>query len=393
MASLRRLPTSSNWIACFIGVDGKRYQRSTGIKADGKMTTRRQAQRIAEEYEDLARKKKTVLQIQRVLSDLYEDVSGEALPDSNAQAFATKWLDSKQAEIRPHTLVFYRIKVESFMKFLGAKATGAIRELTTEDVRRWRDSEAKRLTAATANHGLKCIRMYFAAAKRHNLIADDPSKAVSILKKPQETARRPFTRSELEALLKVAPQEWRSLILFGLYTGQRLGDLATLTWEQIDLDHNEIRLTTRKTSRNQKIPICTPLFTHIQGLTQPSARSKPVHPDAAAQFKMQGRSGVLSRQFYELMTKAGLVEKKSHHKSQGSMGRSGRHNLSKISFHSLRHTTTSLLKNAGVSPAIAEEFVGHDSSEMNRVYTHIDQSAMRLAADKLPDFSQIKSDS
>jgi len=90
------------------------------------------------------------------------------------------------------------------------------------------------------------------------------------------------------------------------------------------------------------------------------------------------------------MTKAGLVEKKSHHKSEGSMGRSGRHNLSKISFHSLRHTTTSLLKNAGVSSAIAEEFVGHDSSEMNRVYTHIDQSAMRLAADKLPDFSQIK---
>ena len=60
MASLRRLPTSSNWIACFIGIDGKRYQRSTGIKADGKMTSRRQAQHIAEEYEDLARKKKTV---------------------------------------------------------------------------------------------------------------------------------------------------------------------------------------------------------------------------------------------------------------------------------------------------------------------------------------------
>lgn len=119
------------------------------------MTCRRQAQHIAEEFEDLAQKKKTIRQIQRVLSDLYQDVSGDAFPDSNAKAFACKWLDSKQAEVRPHTLVFYRIKVDSFMAFLGAKATGPIRELTTEDVRRWRDSEAKRLTAATANHGLR----------------------------------------------------------------------------------------------------------------------------------------------------------------------------------------------------------------------------------------------
>ena len=57
----------------------------------------------------------------------------------------------------------------------------------------------------------------------------------------------------------------------------------------------------------------------------------------------------------------------------------------KISFHSLRHTTTSLLKNAGVSPALAEEFVGHDSSEMNRVDTHIEAKAMNAAAELLPD--------
>lgn len=60
----------------------------------------------------------------------------------------------------------------------------------------------------------------------------------------------------------------------------------------------------------------------------------------------------------------------------------------KVSFHSLRHTTTSLLKNAGVSPAIAEEFVGHDSAEMNRVYTHIELEAMKKAAELLPDVTE-----
>ncbi len=30
--------------------------------------------------------------------------------------------------------------------------------------------------------------------------------------------------------------EWKSLILFGLYTGQRLGDLSRLPWQNVDLE-------------------------------------------------------------------------------------------------------------------------------------------------------------
>ncbi len=218
------------------------------------MTSRRQAQRIAEEYENVARKKKTVRQVQRVLTDLYEEIAGNELPDSTASAFATKWLNEKAPEVRPHTLVFYRIKVDSFITFLGAKAGNPLREIGTDDIRKWRDGEAKRLSASTANHGLKIIRMLFGAARKQNLLADDPCDGLSILKRPTGVARRPFSRAELEAILKAASPEWRSLTLFGLYTGQRLGDLATLTWDKIDLDHQEIRLTTKRLSEIRRFP-------------------------------------------------------------------------------------------------------------------------------------------
>jgi integrase len=46
--------------------------------------------------------------------------------------------------------------------------------------------------------------------------------------------------------------------------------------------------------------------------------------------------------------------------------------MSDLTFRGLRHTLTSMLKNAGVSSSVAEDIVGHDSSEMNRIYTHID---------------------
>lgn len=72
MASLRRIPRSPNFIACFTGADGKRYQRSTGIKVDGKVESRRRAQKIADEFEDIARKKRSAQQVQRVFKDIYE---------------------------------------------------------------------------------------------------------------------------------------------------------------------------------------------------------------------------------------------------------------------------------------------------------------------------------
>ena len=67
MASLRRLPRSPNYIACFTGADGKRYQRSSGVKADGKVISKRAAQRIADEFEEIARRRKSATQVQRVI--------------------------------------------------------------------------------------------------------------------------------------------------------------------------------------------------------------------------------------------------------------------------------------------------------------------------------------
>jgi integrase len=59
--------------------------------------------------------------------------------------------------------------------------------------------------------------------------------------------------------------------------------------------------------------------------------------------------------------------------------------VNELSFHSLRHTLTSDLKNAGVSEVIAMDWVGHDSRAISRVYTHISSSAKRDALKQLPN--------
>lgn len=388
MASLRRVPRSPHFIACYTGDDGKRYQRSTGVKVDGKVDSRRQAQKIANEFEDVARRKRTAQQVQRVFREIYEEVTSAKLPDATVRDFGDRWLASKKAEVSDATHVFYDIAYRKLIKHLGPKADGALFEVTKDDIHRWRDSLAKKLAPATVNHNLKFARMLFAAAKRENIVADNPAEDVPVLKRTVKTTRRPFTLAELKSLLQAADAEWRSMILFGLYTGQRLGDIARLSWDQIDLEAKEIRLQTNKTGRHQKIPIPLPLSKHIEGLRKARAGELFLHPKAEDIVTIQGKTGSLSVQFHKLMAEAGIVEAKKHRKTaETEKGEkvAARKGAAKVSFHSLRHTTTSLLKNAGVSAAIAEEFVGHDSAEMNRVYTHIELETMKKAASLLPD--------
>ena len=51
----------------------------------------------------------------------------------------------------------------------------------------------------------------------------------------------------------------------------------------------------------------------------------------------------------------------------------------------LTGSATSITKNAGVSPAVVQEFIGFDFKAVSQNYTHIELDAMRRATDKMPD--------
>ena len=96
----------------------------------------------------------------------------------------------------------------------------------------------------------------------------------------------------------------------------------------------------------------------------------------------------LSRQFGELMAQVGLAVKKTHEpRDEERKGRTARRAASELSFHSLRHTATSLMKNAGVSPAVVQDIIGHESAEISAHYTHIESDAKRKALDAIPDLT------
>jgi integrase len=55
------------------------------------------------------------------------------------------------------------------------------------------------------------------------------------------------------------------------------------------------------------------------------------------------------------------------------------------SFHSLRHTAVSLLKDAGRPDAVVMALVGHESAAMSHRYTHVGKESLNRAAAALPE--------
>jgi site-specific recombinase XerD len=150
-----------------------------------------------------------------------------------------------------------------YLEFLGCAADLDLASVTRTTLVEFRNQVAQKASATTTNHDLRAIKALFREAKRDGYIAEDPSEFVDTVRKSFDDKRRPFAIAEIQRILAVADPEWRSLVLFGLYTGQRLSDIAALTWDNLDLSKNEIRLRTRKTAKRIMVPIAKPLRQHI----------------------------------------------------------------------------------------------------------------------------------
>lgn len=378
MASLRRRISSKYFYACFARPDGSRAQRST------KTTDRKAALKLASQWEEAAFRRITESQARRVLSDIHEQIHGAQLTSPTVDDYVKQWLGRKAGETRAVTLTAYKSAVEEFGEFLGDRAHQPIHYVTPADVAAWRDRSAVRATPRTANNKLKIVRTLFQSAWRDGLLTDNPAAKVTTLKSA-ESKRRPFTVKELQAILAVASVEWRGMVIAGLYTGLRLKDVASLTWANIDLQTDQVAIFTSKTSRRQILPIARPLRAYLDTLSAGDDPAAPLFPSAHPFAIHSGGTAALSQQFFALLVAANLATARPPKNLAAGKGRSAARERSEITFHSLRHTATSLLKAAGVSESVTRDIIGHESAEISRHYTHVEESAKRAAIDRLPD--------
>lgn len=384
MASIRKIPGRHVWIACFTGIDGTRYQRSTGTRNE------KEARKIADDFEDATRRQRTSVQVRRVVYELHARITGDSLGDTTFREFFTRFLKTREAELAPTTFVKYRKIGSCFTEHLAERADVPFFQISKEDVVRFRDTIASRLKTSTANNYLKVTKVFFRQAKVDGIIADNVAEDVPTLKvrHNDEDERQPFTVEQLRAILQRADGELYGIILFGYYSGLRLNDICLLTWRHVDTATRSLNRKTAKTGRRQILPLAEPLMDWLSGLPAVDDPNAPVFPNAYASVKgsESEKSTTISRRFGELLAELGLRPKRDH--SARGVGRSAKRQTNALSFHSLRHSLTSHLKDGGVSEAFAMEIVGHNSAEMSRHYTKLGMDTMREVFQKLPDVTK-----
>lgn len=255
-------------------------------------------------------------------------------------------------------------------------------ELNPVDLETWYGSLRR---AGVGAGTVKKIHTTLKVALRYAMrVGAAPRNAAAMIDPPayQPKPRRRYTIEQTRAFLAAAQgHPGEALFVAALFVQMRSGELLALRWDDIDLDARTVRVqrtmtddatgravvgATTKTAAGQR-PIILPVIVisalrahrerlaagkRLGALVFPNARGKPLY-----------RNGVLRRWLYPLQERAGLP---------------------RITFHQLRHTGASLLRELGGDLIALRDRLGHESIDTTAdVYVHLDLSAQARLSDLL----------
>jgi integrase len=375
MASVRLKKGSANWFACITLPDGRRRQFSTGL------SNQDDALAVAVNAERATKRSRSERQLRESFTRLITDVLGVEFV--SAADWITQWGERQKSEVSEESAKVYQSLAKNAAAFFRRYKNLGLADINTDHVTKMRDEWALTVSTGTANGRLKVLRVALGAAWKSNLIPDNPAAKVKALAKKQTaeskaTARRGFTPAEIELVLGVTTGEWRALVLLGLFSGQRMTDLATLKWANVDLNTCMLSFIAGKTGATVDLPLLPPVVDALAAL--PS--SDDPHAAIFAHLSTLTKAG-RSNGFRSILAGIGLAPPIHRYtgKKKGAK-KGGTRQGNPLSFHSLRHTATTMLKSAGVADSIARAIIGHESAAVSRVYTHLDPATMRAALEK-----------
>jgi integrase len=367
---------SKYWTCCYTVADGRQLKRST------RETDKRKARIICEAWEQAESLGSAGLltskeQLRIVLEQTFRRLTGKEIENVTVTGWLTGWLKAEQGAVAQTSFDKYSQIVTAFLAFLGSRAHVALEAVTTEDFLRYRDQQlAQGRAPRTVNFTIRrTLKRAFQAAVDQGYLKRNPVAAVRHLR-DAGTEKGVFTPEQIRLLVDSAEGDWKGLILAGYCTGARLGDLARLRWGQVDLEERSVSFTQKKTNAKIKVPVHPELEDFLLSRSVPDDGTKPLFP-TLCHLGTSGDYG-LSSCFRKVMERAGI----SGGLARVKTGEAGR-NVNRLSFHSLRHSFTSALANAGVPPEVRQKLTGHADAKSHAVYTHHEFQTLRASLEAI----------
>jgi integrase len=397
MASIskdRRFP--KYWYAHFTDAFGRRRKKSTGETSPSK--AKEIAQTLQRAANEARRGALTEARTRDLLSEILQSVNGEGLRMFTVTQWLEHFVAQKQKSRSDKTALRHEQMTREFLEFLGPRARLNIAAITSKDIAGFRDQRhSLGLAPSTVNLDITILSAAFNSAWKQGHISVNPCAVIEPLKEKSKR-KDTFTPEQVTALLnaldtmefaahrggkldkasvRALRRDWRGLILCAFYVGARLSDCANLRWRNVDLvsEIKTVRFEQGKTGREIVTVIHPALEDHL--LTLPTAKSDDdfIFPTLAGR-----KISPLSKAFQKIMEHAHIKQRVIRKRSEDGSGRS----VNALTFHSLRHSFTSLLANAGVSQELRMTLTGHTQADIHKIYTHHELQALQAAVAMLP---------
>lgn len=197
-----------------------------------------------------------------------------------------------------------------------------------------------------------------AALNRLVHLRELPENPVSRVRRPREIQRPRdrFSKKEAQAFVGACGPALRPLVLAGLFTGARKGELLALTWGDIHFDTATISLFRSKSGNASSIPMHPVLADALWRVHEERAiADSRVVPDTEPVFTV-GRGAVYAnfRRAWSTARREAKLE-----------GRKG------LTFHSLRHSFATHFLEGGASITDLQSLLGHSSIRTTQIYARM----------------------
>jgi integrase len=211
----------------------------------------------------------------------------------------------------------------------------------------------------TVNLEMAILRHMFRKGVKWGMMEKNPfENGEDLFYKTRNKRERALTGDEVKKLVEACPPYLKGIVITGVYTGLRKGDILNLKWQDIDLEKGIIRLVEAKTKKTRVIVLNEDMRKLLQIL--------PVKGEYLFPNKHGKPFRDIKRSFETALRDGGIKQ--------------GEDRRSKIVFHTLRHTCISLLQEKGADTTAVKNYVEHASEEMTRQYTHLSEEYARRTA-------------
>jgi integrase len=337
----------------------------------------------------------TLRSIQHAIDDTQKEIGVLQDAQTKLMTLTQAWAEflsptSGRKNCNKSSLREYESKWSMFHSWMQQNhpAVTALRDVTPALAKEYLDSVIKRgVSPATYNQNLALLGYVFKTLKDAACLADN----VWSKYKPLEVrtqSRRDLTVDELRQVIGTATGELKVMFAIGTYTGLRLGDCATLKWNEVDLARGTIRRVPRKMARRNPVMIVIPIHPVLRNVLAEiptKERGEYVNP-VTAKIYLSGKCTAVTDAIQKHFTDCGIATTRERE--------NGVRRVVEVGFHSLRHTFVSMCREANAPLSVVESIVGHSNPAMTRHYTHTSElaafNAVNLLADVTGDAGAIK---